>query len=337
MTKIELKIIRLINLNLSINEILKIVQIDAPEFWTIISNLRKKGYLFERKYYSSGDIIYNYTNEPVTFNNGVSIITTPEETEFTALLTADLHMGRNGKYTIFGSRERLDLLDRCFNYCAKEGIHTIINGGDFIDSFMNFFVETEDVERAQEEQINYALEKYPYDKNILTYLCLGNHDRDALTRTNQDIALALYERRHDIVPIGYGSGIVKIKNDSFGVFHKLGNNTVQENLRLVNTFWLKGYSHQTRFNFRNAIPSIYIPTLMDDEEDENRTHSVLKMTIKFEHGYFRLVTIEQLLVDYNFMRVNDCVFELNQNRKIREDELVSLEEPAIRTRKKITF
>ncbi len=334
MTELEIKIIRLIKANFTLNQILDIVKIDHKTFWEILFNLRKKGYSFDRKYYSSGDIIYNYTNNPASFNDSASIITAPEETEFTALLTSDLHIGRNGKYSIFGSRERLDILDNCFNYCAKEGIHTIINGGDFIDSFMNFFVETEDVERAQEEQINYAIERYPYDKNILTYLCLGNHDFDALLRTNQDIALALHERRHDIIPIGYESGIIRIKNDAFGVFHKLDNGTTQRNLKLVKTFWLKGHSHQTRFNFRNSIPSIYIPTLMDDEDSRNMSHPVLKMTIKFEHGYFKLVIIEQLLAGYGFMKVNDCVFELNKNKKIKEDSPVELEESPILTRRK---
>jgi len=234
---------------------------------------------------------------------------------------------------MFGSRERLDLVNSCFNYCAKEGIHTIIHGGDLADSFMNPFVKTTDILTEQEEQLNHILTDYPNDPNILTYTCLGNHDWDFYQKTGQDIGIALHERRHDIIPIGYGSGVINIKNDSFGVFHKLNNGTAQDNLKKINTFWLKGHSHQMTYNFRNSIPSIYIPALIDDEETNDKIYQVLRVTLQFKGGYIYTCLVEQLAVEFGFQKLSSMIYEINNNRRIRENEPINLEEPLIRSRK----
>ena len=332
MADIELKVIDLINKGCPFRDMTKILGITPSTLWEILFSLRKKGYNFARKYYSSGDIIYIPTDKSVAYNQDANIITSSDEDNFVALLYSDLHMGRTGKYTIFGSRERLDLVYSCFDYCAKEGIHTIIHGGDLADSFMNPYAKADNLLLEQTEQINHIVNDYPCDSSILKYTCLGNHDWDLYRRTGQDLATILHERRHDIIPIGYGSGIINIKNDSFGVFHKLGNGTSQDNLKKINTFWLKGHSHQMFYDFRNSIPSIFIPALIDDEGTSNQIFQVLKMTLQFKGGYIYTCLIEQLAVNFNFQRLGASVIEMNSNRKLK-DESINLEEPLIRARK----
>ena len=119
----------------------------------------------------------------------VDIITKEQDNKFTALVISDIHLG--------GGFERLDLLDKIYDYCVKNGIHIIINCGDLIDGTFSL---TEKKISSTLEQVDYLLKKYPFDKSILNFALLGDHDYSVLHETGQDLMITLSSYRQDIVP-----------------------------------------------------------------------------------------------------------------------------------------
>ncbi|MDE5539776.1 MAG: metallophosphoesterase family protein, partial [Bacilli bacterium] len=242
-------------------------------------------------------------------------------------LISDTHLGRTGDI----KRERLDLIDNCFDFCKQNGIHIIIHGGDFIDGLMDPRYDFENPIKAQAEQIDYAINHYPYDKDILTFLVIGNHDYDAYARCGQNLAIALNDRRHDIVPFGIGCGKMRVKNDSFLVTHRLMNGENPRLLRDPHILRFNGHTHRMRFRLRSGTLIIDIPALVEFDNAPQDLHSALKVRLDFEKGYFKTVLVEQYLVDYRFQKISEGMFDLNKNLKVKSD-YVALEEPMIKAR-----
>lgn len=332
MTAIDYEIIRLINKGYSCNDIINYLQIPAYELWRIIENFKKYNVFFKRKFYADGEMFYMSSQIPLIPNNEVSIITEDGTTELVVLLMSDLHLGKDGTRSINNRGERLDLIAKCKEYCKANNIHIIFNGGDFIDGIFDNEQYISDLVSYQKNQINHALEVYPYDPNILTFTCLGNHDLSSLLKCNIDFAQELIDRRHDIIPVGYGSVKIRVKNDAFAIYHKLNNGTSPIFFKDVNTFYLKGHSHLMRYNFLNSTPTIFIPALVEFEEQENYIHSVLKMTLIFNRGYIKTAYFEQLLIEHDFQTISQAAIEINPNRKINSNENIMLEEPFTRIR-----
>lgn len=331
MQDLELKIMDLINAGYSNNDIIEKLNISAKELWQSLQRLKLNGIFYERKYYYDGKTIYVPKSDLVLPSNEASIITSPKDKKVVILALSDTHGGRTDRSTS-RSRERFDLISECYNFCCKEGIHIIIHGGDFIDGFMTPTIVVKNLEIEQLEQIEHTINNYPYDPHILTFTCLGNHDYDVLKKCNQNIALILDERRHDIVPIGYGCGKINIKNDSFLVYHKI-KEIPKPLLSEVHTFILKGHSHHMSYHFRSSTPTIYIPALIDEKKD-SELHTVLKITINFKEGFITSCVVEQCLIERKFEIISRCIFDVNQNRKSSPNTEIALEEP-IRMRKKV--
>lgn len=328
MTEAQLQLIELINKKYSNNEIMRKLKLTPRQLALRLSNLKRKGFELERKYFSDGEVEYSTTKELSKKENEVDIITSPEEENLQALVISDTHFGRK-KNSPFGNGERIDLIEECFNFCAKEGIHIIIHCGDFIDSFM--YPKIIDISPiVQEKQIKYALKSYPYDKSINTFLCLGNHDYFALTKYGLNLSTILQEKRHDIVPIGFGYGKINIKNDHLSIVHKLRNGITPPIYNEENTFILKGHSHRMRYKMRSSAPVIYVPALLDEDENPNFAKSVLKLSIEFQNGLFRTCLIEQFLIDHGFQKISDCIFDLHTEKQVNNKKEVSLEETRVR-------
>lgn len=306
MAELEDLIIKFISNGCSNKEILKALNITPKELWEILKNLKMKGIEFKRNYYSDGCIYYSLDDVSTTPNN-VTINMLDGEKEFVALAMSDLHLGRNLKSPIKRAGERLDLVNKCFDYCVREGIHTIINGGDFLESVSDIPISEINYELEQRQQMDYAIENYPSDNSIMTYLVLGNHDWNAYNLYRVDVEKQLVERRHDIAVMGYGYGRVHVKKDNFLVTHKLKNSSDNDYLRNYYSFSLKGHSHKMKYFCGGSNPDIYIPALLDQEENFGALKSVLKITIRFEGDFFQRLVVEQLLVERGFEKISESV------------------------------
>jgi len=201
MSETNQKILDMILKNASCNEIASATGLSNKQLFHRLNMLKIKGYNFSRKYYYDGEITYKL-NKGFQKEKEISLLTSSKDTKFKAVFLSDLH--------ICNEKERLDVFYNVYDFCIKEGINIIINAGDLIDGLLG--VNNKKFNTI-EEQIEYALKIHPYDKNILNFICLGNHEYDALENSGQNIESVLLNRRHDIVPLGYGIGTLNIKND----------------------------------------------------------------------------------------------------------------------------
>lgn len=320
MSDLTLELINLISQGKTINEISEILNVSNKKLYNYITLLKNKGFDYERKYYYNGDIVYvprkNLLTNPL---NEVNIITTPEDQTFTAVVISDLHIGNE--------LERIDLLNKVYDYCIKEGINIIINAGDLIDGT---FGKGNKKYSNTIEQIDYALQVYPFDKNILNFTVLGNHDFSALENTGQDLAIILQNYRHDIIPIGYERGEINIKNDKIIVRHPINQNT--ESLRKFNSsncnLFLDGHSHKMSFSI-NGNTIIHVPSLSDiNVTNDNILPSAIKITLDFNHGKFEKGIAKQLLITDKIYALNELPFYLNTHQIA--PEIIKYEETPVK-------
>lgn len=286
------KLIELINMEYSLNEIVNNMNLSREQVYEIFRNLGSYGIDFNRKYYSSGDILYVPKKEVDLISNphNIDIITEPGSDNFRTLLISDLHAG-----SIY---ERRDVWDIMMNYCINEGIHVVIIAGDFLDGINKGRPECK-IHNNFFEQMIYAVDKYPKDDNIIHFVTFGNHDVDSLVSEGINFATYLHNYRHDIVPVGYGHGRINIKNDKIFVTHPLCIG-INHNLDLTSNYLLiKGHHHSnkgiigTNGNCSLSVPSLSNIFLTDNEF----LPGAIDLSIKFKNGYFDTIYYEHLLIN----------------------------------------
>jgi hypothetical protein len=69
--------------------------------------------------------------------------------------------------------ERLDVLNLLYDLYASEGIHTVLNGGNWIDGEARFN-KNEIHTKGMTKQIDYAVKNYPYREGIKTWFVSGD-------------------------------------------------------------------------------------------------------------------------------------------------------------------
>ena len=255
----QVKIIELIKEGKSCNQICDILGLNNKQLYRRLLTLKNNGFFLNRRYYSDGNILYKqldvYTTlfKPKETSNYVKIITRPYENKVRALAISDIH---------FGSKlERLDLLDRAYNYCAKNGIHIIFVAGDLIDGS---FGQSEKRLSSVEKQISHLKNHYPFDKSILNFAVGGDHDTSALYDNGQDLKELLNNYRHDLVFVSYNNAYVNIKNDGVLLHHHINTGKMFEPASNCPVM-LIGHTHKyniTPQNDGNTL-SILVPSLSD--------------------------------------------------------------------------
>ena len=129
MTDYDLKkLIELVKENKTVNEISLEMGVPLKTLYQYFTFLKNEGMEFKRFYYSSGDVSYRLKKclgVKEKLPREQVIITKPDEFELKFLLLSDLHIG-----SVF---ERLDLIEKAFEYAKNEDIHAIIVAGDLVD------------------------------------------------------------------------------------------------------------------------------------------------------------------------------------------------------------
>lgn len=307
------KILEMISKNASVNEICSATGLSNKQLFYRLNMLKIKGFDFSKKYYYDGEICYKL-NKKFNMEEEVSLITKPSDKEFKAVFITDLHLANVG--------ERIDLLNKIYDFCAKEEINIIINCGDLIDGLIGNkkYKKIKNIE----DQIEYALKNYPFDKNILNFICLGNHDYNALESSGQNLEIALLNRRHDIVPLGYGNGTLNIKNDSILVLHP---STFSKNeLKNISAgLIIRGHSHNSQNIIHGNVVDIHLAPLSNMHINKYSTlPGFIKATISFNRGIFNIGTFEQFVFLDKLYKVNESSYELfkgkNNNQEIIKNE-----------------
>lgn len=287
MNDMNKQILDLINVGASLNEIEEVSKLTHKQLLDRLNLIKNQGFNFIEKYYYDGEIVYKSVKEFEKESESKTILTKSSDTKFRALIISDIHLAN--------SMERLDALSLAYDYCIKEGIHIIINGGDLIDGLVG--ISPRKCETF-EEQINYAIKHHPYDKNIINFVCLGNHDYNSLKTVGQDIRTLIESKRSDIVSLGYGEGSINVKNDSIIVKHP--STPISNEDRKNGSLIISGHSHKMKTIATNGIFHIHVPSLSDLRFHEDETFpSMIKASINFDKGYFKIASFDHLIIHNN--------------------------------------
>lgn len=312
MSDLTKRLLELIKNNKTLNEISDELKMSNKQLYNLFTIIKNKGIEFNRIYYEDGNIKYNENKELYTnnLNNSITIKTNSNNNIFKAVVTSDLHIGN--------SAQRLDLLYKLYDYCSKESIHNVFITGDLIDGTYNRMPQI----MTLEEQIDFIIKKYPFDKNILNFVVLGDHDYSSLDSTGQNIATVLNNYRQDIVPIGYNLGKINIKKDQVILYHKFNDkykNQVNYTLPTQNSIIFHGH-HHNGFSVNKSCSNtiIYIPTLSDIYSDrKNSIPSAILVELIFNQEICTYIKLKQLLISNDVFPINELYLQTNSSIKNR--------------------
>jgi len=325
MSDLTFKLLKLVDKGYSLNELARDLNLSNEQVYELFRVLNQMGMRFDRKYYDDGEIVYipkkDLSNTPPsrTFN----IITSPSTQEIKMLAISDLH-----KESMY---ESITALYTLFDYCVATGIHIIVIGGDFLDGINIGFSRRKKCTNPF-EQMQHGIQHYPFDKSILSFTLLGNHDNDLLTSFGIDFATYLNNFRHDIIPIGYGLGRINIKNDKIYVSHPLSKCDKSKSGLPNNHFLLEGHHHVYKSIIGNKGNfSISLPSLSNLFVTKNEfLPSAVELTITFNNGYFDTVYAEHLLVSQNVSVIDEIQYTFPESRRRDHDGGIKHEENRVK-------
>lgn len=327
MTEINQKILDMIRQKRPIEEISKAVNLSHRQIYIRVSLLENKGYCVGRKYNSNGEITYTFANDnSYHFNNSFELLN--EQKNLKIMAISDQHIGN-----IKSDEEAINTI---YDYCIKNGIHVIINCGDILDGTFSHTKTTID----PEEQIDYLINAYPFDKSIFTLYTPGDHDK-SLLGCNISLSAALNRRRHDICQISKRSSncqtdTININGNNIMVSHK--SSIYEEKKATAVKLHLIGHKHtaKTLLNINEsnlATPRIIVPPLSRMSiPGEINIPRAIELTIYMDNDFqFRFVEKKDLLIlndkaintgetIINYKNEDLDIFQLNYDIKNNDDD-----------------
>ena len=131
-------------------------------------------------------------------------------------------------------QQQLTFLNDFYKRCADEGITRIYHAGDMIAGVDVYPGQANDLIRfTEDEQIDYAVEYYPYIEGIKTYVISGNHDLVFIKRKGGDPLRLISAKRKDIEYLGQFSAWVKLQeNCSLYMLHPDGGGAYAASYKL---------------------------------------------------------------------------------------------------------
>lgn len=286
-------------------EICKSFNISQRQLADYLLKLKNKGIRSTRKYYSDGSIKYQNVSGVRSLNNcnnmgqDRTIITDTNENSMKILVISDLHFGNE--------LERLDLVDRAYNYCVKNGINIILCGGDLIDGA---FTKGKQKISDLYKQVEYFLQNYPYDKNILTFSVAGDHDMSILYKSFLDIIGVCNNFRHDIIIGGYNNTGINIKSDKILLYHRIESGMMRETDAPI---ILHGHSHKFLIDYISPTLNVNIPAFCDINQI---MPSALELQLKFNHGYISDTIIKHIYFGEHDVVLGEYMFDLSKGRRV---------------------
>ena len=250
MTNKKLRILSMIREGIPLGEIEKELNLTVSELSTELKEIKSLGYNFNHTYYSDGSIILR-TNRTLNFNtNSNTMRLNVKGKVFKSLFISDEHIG-----SIHDNPEYIKVVH---NYAKEHDIHVIFNCGDEID---NVYPESNQQLRVNNVpgQITRFCRVFPHDPNIIIVNLYGNHDYKSITDEGYDVSRVINDRRYDMLSLGYGYGVVYLKDDAIAIMHDLNRGNVQQKQVSIT---YKGHSHKSK-NSSKDERVFYVPSLSD--------------------------------------------------------------------------
>lgn len=322
MSDLTIQLLNLIIEGKNLNEISETLHIPHKKIFSYLTMIKNSGYEFRRSYYSNGDLIYTPEDRfSVQSSNEVNLLMSQNDETLRAVVISDTHIG--------SEKERLDLLNDAYNYCVSKGIHIIFNCGDLIDNISN------EGKVESEDRPNYLLKNYPFDKSILSFVVLGNHDMSTLKVYGQNLMTMLNNYRHDLVTIGYGEGLINVKKEAIVLSHRPYTDCLLESDKRSKIV-LYGHSHFYRIkNFAqqtNCI-GVNVPPLCDIFTKDISYPSILDMELTFnKSSNFDHLILKQLIsINNSFVPVNENDYYFKGYSSTNEEKVTEEISPKVKT------
>lgn len=297
MTDINNKIIQMIKENRSIKDIGSILNLSEKQVYLRIKQIINYGYQIKPIYSYNSDINYEivkdfYNKE----DNSIDIKMENTDKEFRCIVISDTHIGNVDS--------DIDLLKRIYEYASKNDINIILNCGDIIEGV--YSTDRKSLNNI-EAQIETIIKKHPYDKNINNFMIFGNHDYHSIHYDGLDISKTISNARYDIVPIGYGKGLVNIKEDRLLLSHEL---SVVDNPKIDydHNIVLCGHGHMMKTKLYDKL-YICIPTLSNVFPDKTKDVIPGFVDLKIEFGKNRFEFVEA-----KHMIITPKIYEIGQSK-----------------------
>ena len=288
----SLRILELINSGYTINDIASDLNITHKQLYNRLNILKNQGFDFNRKYFINGQTLLKKRNMK-------TLTETKEENNDTArmIIISDTHIG--------SSEDNIKALNDAYDYCIKNNIHVIINGGDLVEGAGGTMASPKI--KNLYDQVSYLIENYPFDKNILNFTLLGNHDTHIFKEQGLNIEEVLKARRQDIVPIGFAYGTVSIKKDKLSIYHKISE--IQAKSYDAN-ICIKGGSHMNKLHFydsNNLV--IHAPAMCSI--DMNHGHLYMPQMLDMELTFDKFGHIESCFINH-ILITEDEIFKIGE-------------------------
>ena len=297
MTELNKLALELLKQHKSIKEISCLLNITEKQVYTRIKQIIGYGYNLKPEYICNSDIHYIIDRKYNNKNNNSIRINMLNDSEFRCIIISDTHIGNIGY--------DMDLLKIVYEYAAKNNIHIIFNCGDVIDGVHS---TSPRILTSLESQINTLIKKHPYDKDINVFMVLGNHDLHSLFFDGIDILKIISKYRYDIVPIGYGKGIVNLKKDSILFQHELSidkNPDITTNSKLI----ISGHGHMMKTKIFDDGMLLCAPALSRATSDKKMLviPGFIDLRIEFNKDKFDYMEAKHFVINPN-------VYEISESR-----------------------
>ena len=291
----------------TLNEISSELNIPISEVYKKVKSLKNDGWLLRKVIYDDGNINYYFKKFPEFMKTNTIDLRVKNHYSLSAMLISDTHYGN--------SLSCMNYLDMVYDYCKECNIHIIINAGDLVDGSFNR--EKQEISDPL-KQLEYTIKNYPFDDSILNLICLGNHDF-SLFKSGIDIKKALESARSDLIPLGYGLGIINTENDQLFVRHNIPDYSFEPiNGKMV----LEGHKHKMAFTDDASGFLVNIPTLSNLTLGKHKYPGALRMNLFFDNdGYINSGSFEQFIFNDKMYTVNETLinFDLDHERFYEKD------------------
>ena len=309
-----LELIQLIKEGKSLNQICEITKLSQKQLFLKLSMLKNSGYLFEKSYNIKGDIYYQSSSPLKKEENITKINADTNISSIRMLVTSDAHYG-----STYDNMKNAHIMRE---YATKEGIHLIFNTGDFFDGIYQERAKTRKYSSIEKTIYN-ILHDFPYDKNILNFLVLGNHDFSIWKNSGIDISYIIKERRHDIAPLGYGVGQTTINDFFFYLKHPITSQSV-EYPQITNAILYKGHSHEFKANNLGNNFVVTVPSSSEERLSLGIIPSFLDIEYHISKDYNKIhhATCKQyILYNDNTYKISETTYQLNiPHKKLKKKQ-----------------
>ena len=296
MTELNLRVLNLINENKSLKEIATILNLTEKQLYIRIRQIINYGYILEPTYTYDSDIYYKSNTRDITKenSNNLTLKVPTDLKQLKCIAISDLHIGN--------INSDIDLLKRVYDYASKNDIHVIFNCGDILEGV--HACDKRNINNIY-DQIEYIIQKHPYDDGINNFVIFGNHDYHAFYHMGLDVSKKITNSRHDIISLGFGQGIVNIKKEKILLQHELcaiDLPKIEDDVKLA----LVGHGHMMKTkvydNLLLCVPSL--SRVCPDKTKEN-IPSFLDLELHFTRDNFEFIKSKQMLVTPNIIPISE--------------------------------